>query len=72
MSARSMTDADHHAIKAKIAMARFNGPNNPHTGEVDPAGVRLRKRGYFEIADEVTDEEVLAHWTMSSGGKTKP
>lgn len=66
--ARPMTDADRHAIKAEIAMARFKGPDNPPTGEVDSDGVQLRKRGYFEIASEVTDEEVLAHW-MASGSK---
>ena len=62
---RQMTDDDRHAVRAEIAMARFKGPDNPLTGEVDSDGVQLRKRGYFEIANEVTDEEVLAHWTAA-------
>lgn len=62
---RQMTDDDRHAIRAEIAMARFKGPDNPFTGEVDSYGVQLRKRGYFEIANEVTDEEIQAHWTAS-------
>ena len=55
-----MTEKDYHRVKAEIAMARFKGADNPFTGEVDEDGVKLRRRGYFEIANEITDEEIQA------------
>jgi len=60
-----MTDEDYHKAKAEIAMARFLGADNPFTGEAGEDGVKLRRRGYFEIANEITDEEIRAHWTAS-------
>lgn len=56
----SENEEDYHKVKAEIAMARFQGADNPFTGEVDEDGVKLRRRGYFEIANEITDEDVRA------------
>ena len=62
-----MTEEDYHKAKAEIAMARFQGADNPFTGEVDEYGVKLRRRGYFEIANEITDEEIRARWASTAG-----
>lgn len=63
-----MTEEDYHRVKAEIAMARFQGADNPFTGEVDEDGVKLRRRGYFEIANEITDEEIRARWAAERTG----
>ena len=62
-----MTEEDYHEVKAEIAMSRFQGADNPFTGETDEYGVKLRRRGYFEIANEITDEEVRARWASAAG-----
>lgn len=67
VAATPMTEEDYHKVKAEIAMTRFQGVDNPFTGEVGIDGVKLRRRGYFEIANEITDEEVQTRWASTTG-----
>lgn len=55
-----MTEHEFHEAKARLAFQKFTGDDNPLTGETDEYGTPLRVRSYFEIAKEITDDEVAA------------